>query len=78
MSNEIRGGIVFHDCYGCGQEFSEDEVSWAMPDGTLTVMKGYPYCDGCLPEYRPPCDCDQSGSGFYLCSYCFAEQVGGE
>jgi hypothetical protein len=29
-------------------------------------------------ELRPMCDCDQSGSGFSLCSYCFAEQVGGD
>jgi hypothetical protein len=28
--------------------------------------------------YRPPCDCDQSGSGYSLCRYCFDEQVGGE
>lgn len=28
--------------------------------------------------HRPPCDCDQSGGGYSLCSHCFAEQVGGE
>jgi hypothetical protein len=30
------------------------------------------------PELRPACDCDQSGSGYALCSHCYAEQVGGE
>lgn len=50
MTAEIRGDIVYHDCLGCGKEFSEDEVSWAMPSGRLTVMKGDPYCDACLPE----------------------------
>jgi hypothetical protein len=27
---------------------------------------------------RPMCDCDQSGSGYSLCRYCYAEQVGGD
>ena len=87
MSNKIEGGLVFHDCFGCGKEFREDDVSWATEDGKIT-FGGNPYCDACLPEeedeeadnepYRPPCDCDQSGSGYSLCSHCFAEQVGGE
>ena len=39
---------------------------------------GYTDEDDAAENYRPPCDCDQSGSGFSLCQYCFAEQVGGE
>jgi hypothetical protein len=50
MTAAIRDDVVYHDCFGCGKEFSEDEVSWAMPDGRLTVMEGDPYCDACLPE----------------------------
>ena len=50
MSNKIEGGLVFHDCFGCGKEFREDDVSWATEDGNLTMMKGNPYCDACLPE----------------------------
>ena len=50
MSNKIEGGLVFHDCFGCGKEFREDDVSWATEDGNLTMIKGNPYCDSCLPE----------------------------
>lgn len=48
----------------------------------LSLVKGDGYTDeddeADNEPYRPPCDCDQSGSGFSLCQYCFAEQVGGE
>jgi hypothetical protein len=65
MSNKIEGGLVFHDCFGCGKEFREDDVSWAMPDGRLTVMKGDPYCDACLPETQ---GCDHCGNVSYGCA----------
>jgi len=39
-----------YDCVGCGIEIIEDEVNWATEDGKLTVLKGDPYCDACLPE----------------------------
>lgn len=54
MSAEIRNNVVYHDCYGCGKEFMEDDVSWATivihKDGKLTMVKNDPYCDACLPE----------------------------
>ena len=50
MTAEIRKGMVYHDCHGCGKEFREDDVSWATQDGKLTMLKGDPYCDACLPE----------------------------
>jgi len=83
MVSRIHSGIVYHDCHDCGLEIEEGDVSWATEDGNLTMIKGNPYCDACLPEKedkpnRPPCDCDQSGGGYSLCSHCFAEQVGGE
>ena len=56
MSNKIEGGVVFHDCHGCGEEFREDDVSWATPDGELTTMRGDPYCDACLPEEKLTCE----------------------
>lgn len=37
-------------CVGCGEWFDKEEVNWALPDGTLDVDKGSPYCDSCLPE----------------------------
>ena len=50
MSDRIEGGLVYHDCFGCGKEFREDEVSWATEYGKIT-FSGNPYCDACLPEY---------------------------
>lgn len=48
----------------------------------LSLAKGDGYTDeddeADNEPYRPPCDCDQSGGGYSLCSHCFAEQVGGE
>ena len=48
----------------------------------LALAKGDGYTDeddeADNEPYRPPCDCDQSGGGYSLCTYCFAEQVGGE
>lgn len=45
--------------------------SWASSRGML--------CSACHEAgLRPPCDCDQSGSGYSLCRYCFDEQVGGD
>ena len=64
MTADIRDDVVYHDCFGCGKEFSEDEVSWAMPDGRLTVMRGDPYCDACLPE---PQGCEHCGNIAYGC-----------
>lgn len=34
---------------GCGTWIPQDTVVWAKADGTLSVMEGEPYCDGCLP-----------------------------
>ena len=54
-------------CAHCGKA----GAGWSSPDGAL--------CGECHnARLRPPCDCDQSGSGFSLCRYCFDEQVGGE
>jgi hypothetical protein len=50
MSSTIYGGIVYHDCYDCGLEIPEDDVSWATHNGELSVQFGDPYCDACLPE----------------------------
>ena len=54
-------------CADCGVRLG----SWASSRGLL--------CSACHEAgLRPPCDCDQSGSGYRLCSYCYAEQVGGD
>ena len=54
-------------CADCGARLG----SWASSRGLL--------CSACHEAgLRPPCDCDQSGSGYRLCSYCYAEQVGGD
>lgn len=54
-------------CAHCGKS----GAGWSSPDGAL--------CGECHnARLRPPCDCDQSGSGYSLCRYCFDEQVGGE
>ena len=54
-------------CADCGKA----GAGWWSPRGML--------CSACHEAgLRPPCDCDQSGSGYSLCRYCFDEQVGGE
>lgn len=54
-------------CAHCGKA----GAGWRSPDGAL--------CGECHnARLRPPCDCDQSGSGYSLCRYCFDEQVGGD
>ena len=54
-------------------------------DFTFTSTEKRELCSLCLRKVnteessrRPGCDCDQSGSGFSLCSYCYTEQVGGD
>ena len=34
----------------CGDWVDDDDVIWAMPDGTLDTDKGEPFCDVCLPQ----------------------------
>lgn len=54
-------------CAHCGKA----GAGWSSPDGAL--------CGECHnARLRPPCDCDQSGSGYNLCRYCYEEQVGGD
>lgn len=39
-------------CHGCGATLDENEITWARPDGSLSVDDGDPYCDNCLPEQQ--------------------------
>ncbi len=60
-------GRTAQPCADCGERAG----GWHSPRGLI--------CSPCHESsLRPPCDCDQSGSGFSLCRYCFDEQVGGE
>jgi hypothetical protein len=60
-------GRTAQPCADCGERAG----GWHSPRGLI--------CSPCHESsLRPPCDCDQSGSGYSLCRYCFDEQVGGE
>jgi len=54
---------------GCAEHEEGHHPSCTQSPNTITAEAG---------ELRPPCDCDQSGSGFSLCRYCYDEQVGGD
>lgn len=36
-------------CIECGDWYDEEEIIWALADGTLSTDKGNPYCEVCVP-----------------------------
>ena len=38
------------DCHGCGKRVAEEEIVWALEDGTLSVDEGLPWCVKCVPN----------------------------
>ena len=41
-----------YSCYICQADVQDDDIVWALTDGTLNTDIGYPYCVGCLPAQK--------------------------
>jgi hypothetical protein len=40
-------------CHECQTWIDQDEIVWAMENGTLSTDRGNPYCVECCPQEEP-------------------------
>jgi hypothetical protein len=48
----VNDGRMFCDswkCVGCGEWLDEEDIVWALEDGTLNTDTGRPWCVSCCP-----------------------------